>query len=110
MMPQYQINKSDAYQLLQAAKADQYDYDTGDLVNGLNAWLQDCHTPKIRLNHPDDSSRLLSGLDSRGTNSIMTIDLFNTSGAPGRALAVTVYVTCKSVLRIGLGRQLQIVA
>tara|TARA_R100001244_G_scaffold1799_1_gene2977 strand:+ start:9927 stop:11234 length:1308 start_codon:yes stop_codon:yes gene_type:complete len=109
MMPQYLIPKADAYQLLQQCKADQYDYDTGDLVNGLNAWLQDCHTPKIRLNHPDDSDRLISGFNSSGTNSIMTIDLTNTSGSAGRALAVTVFVKCKSVLRVGLGRQLQVI-
>ena len=109
-MPQYQISKSDAYQLLQACKADQYDYDEGDIVNGLNCWLEDTHTPRVRLNHPDDSNRLISGFDARGTNSIMTIDLYNNTAVAGRALAITVFVTCKSVMRIGLGRQLQIVA
>tara|TARA_R110002110_G_scaffold23540_7_gene89593 strand:+ start:1896 stop:2939 length:1044 start_codon:yes stop_codon:yes gene_type:complete len=108
--PQYQISKEDAYQLLQACKADQYDYQSGDIVNGLNCWLEDCHTPKVRLNHPDDSERLISGFDSRGSNSIMTVDLYNNSGAAGRALAITVFVTCKSVMRVGLGRQIQIVA
>jgi len=109
MIPQFSISKSDAYQLLQSAKADQYDYQSGDIVNGLNCWLQDVHTPRVRLNHPDDSARLLSGMDARGTNSIMTVDLSNSGASAGRALAVTVFVTCKSVMRIGLGRQLQIV-
>ena len=39
----------------------------------------------------------------------MTIDLFNNSGVAGRALAVAVYVKCKSTMRIGLGRQIQII-
>ena len=64
-IPQYQISKEDAYQLLQACKADQYDYQSGDIVNGLNCWLEDCHTPRVRMNHPDDSDRLISGFDSR---------------------------------------------
>ena len=108
-IPQYQISKEDAYQLLQACKAHQYDYDSGDIVNGLNCWLEDCHTPRVRLSHPDDSKRLISGADSRGTNSLMTIDLFNNSGVAGRALAVAVFVKCKSTMRIGLGRQIQII-
>lgn len=59
----------------------------------------------VRLAHPDSTGRLISGLDTRGS---MASCYYETSNLPAGTDGVVIAQT-KSMLRVGYGRQLELV-
>ena len=111
-IPQYSATPLDALHLVGVAKDECHANDRGTLVTTDRQWLQNYWVACIRLCHAGDLEdiRVLSGLDTRGTNSINT---FNTraSGAGGINGTVEMYtlVETTSTMRIGLGRSIEII-
>lgn len=90
-------------------------------LKSLAAWNGSFWVAEQKFNHGDvDGSSLISGLDTRGTScqgSFMTVGGAITStttgtgasASPGTTLTVLVFCECTSTLRIGAGRNLEIV-
>ena len=106
--PNYVASSTDWYNAHLTAKAETYNVESGDLVRSLDCWKELMWCAEVRLCHPgDDAAREVAGYDSRGSNSIMTFE--TTATAAGRAMLTTIFVDVKSVLRCGVGRQLQVI-
>ena len=105
--PTYEATSADWYNAHLTAKAETYEANSGDIVNSLLCWQNAMWCAQVRLSHPgDDAERLISGYDSRGSNSIATFETKAT--AAGRANQTTIFATTHSVLRAGAGRQIQV--
>ena len=112
MVPQYRAGTLDALHLVGVNKDDTCSNNRGSLVTSASQWANNYWCAMIRLCHAGDleDPRVSSGFDSRGTNSLCNFEL-RPSGANGINGTVEVYtlVECNSVIRVGMGRSIEIV-
>lgn len=73
-------------------------------------FLEDKYIQAIRLCLPNDSVRVLSGLDSRGSSTTMRLNCDNTAGNLKTSSNVEIYLEATQQLRVGQGRMLQTIA
>lgn len=100
--PQYPASMEDMYQITKNSLPGQMKY-------GLTKeQLRDSYFVQcVRLNMPDSEySRLVSGLDTR---SVSLNGYFNTTGTLNANPNLMIFAECTSCLRVGAGRQLEII-
>jgi len=95
------------------AKADQYMTKCGCKVNSFEDWVNHYFTFMVRLNMPSDMGvRSMSGLDSRGLNTMMYLETSEGTNTTENLLTnneVFVFCACTSVLRVGVGRMIELI-
>jgi len=74
--------------------------------SGLDTYLNDKYVVATSFDLACDQSRLLSGINTLGSNSQM---FYNTIGAGGAASTSTVFVLCTSTIQVRAGAQLTII-
>lgn len=87
-------------------------------LNTLPNWLSSFWCAEQRFDHGSDGVSLISGIDSRGTTAqmyfqssglITTGASGGTGSGPGTNLVCQIFAQCTSTLRVGQGRQLELV-
>ena len=99
------------------AKADQYMTKCGCKVNSFEDWVNHYFTYKfylVRLNMPnsDMGVRSMSGLDSRSLSTQMYLETSEGTNTTEKVLTnneVFVFCACTSILRVGMGRMIELI-
>ena len=76
----------------------------------LVEYMEDRYIQAIRLCLPNDSLRVLSGLDSRGSSTTMRLNADNTAGNLKTTSNVEIFLEATQQLRVGAGRMIQTIA
>ncbi len=74
--------------------------------SGIDTYLQDKYVVATSFDLPCDSSRLVSGVNTLGSNSQL---FYNVVGRDGGAAVSTVFVLCTSMIQVFAGSQLKII-
>ena len=79
--------------------------------NSLGEWLQNRYSICQRLDLPDSKQlRVASGLNLKASNANITLEVTGNSSAASTVDNVLVYVANSSILRVGIGKQIQILS
>ncbi len=79
--------------------------------NSLGEWLQNRYSICQRLDLPDSKQlRVMSGLNLKASNANLTLEVTGNSSAASTVDNVLVYVANSSILRVGIGKQIQILS
>jgi hypothetical protein len=87
-------------------------------LNSLVRWNGSFWVAEQRFDHGSDGVQLISGIDCRGTTAqayfistgaITTGPVVGAGSGPGSALTVLLFAECTSCLRVGAGRQIEVV-
>ena len=108
--PDYRASPDQCFYLTQASYNMLQDVQGGIHPNcsSLTAWQNNFFVFSTKFCH--DDTDFISGIDTRGNSSIGSFDTQAVSGAPGTAnLTALVFLECSSVIRVGAGRQLELV-
>ena len=78
-------------------------------MSSLGVFQNNMFAVSVKLCH-DDPDFFFSGMDTRGNSSIGSFDSQAVAGAPGTAnLTTLVFLETSSMLRVGAGRQIELV-
>jgi len=119
-LPQYKPTLDDAYPL--ALNALNLSQDTlggidTDIINAgvapadlASIWASNFFTCACRLDHPTESDeRIISGLNTLGTNCTLSFDTTAKAGATGISNCL-LFAKCTSVLRVGSAKNIEIIS
>jgi len=112
-IPNYRSDALGYFNSMCVAKADQYMTKCGCKVNSFEDWVNHYFTFMIRMNMPSDMGvRSMSGLDSRGINTQMYLETSEGTNTTEEKITnneVFVFCACTSVLRVGMGRMIELI-
>ena len=114
--PQYQADVRDALFDLAYTNNKVYDDSSGTLVTAMSQFHQGLFVIPLILNHPGEPIAVRSGYDSRGVNSIMTLEVSGQAipvAEPTTTQAtssISSFVVCETTaeLKVGLGKSVAI--
>lgn len=118
--PNYQVDPSFGYaNMLNSYGMSQDTLGGGNpQLNSLVRWNGSFWVAEQRFDHGSDGVQLISGIDCRGTTaqayfistgSITQGAVVGAGAGPGSALTVLLFAECTSCLRVGAGRQIEVV-
>ena len=113
--PQYQADVRDALFDLTYVNNKVYDDSPGTLVTAMSQFHEGMFIVPLILNHPGEPLAVRSGYDSRGVNSIMTLEV-NGQSIPTKSTttqttsSISSFIVCETTaeLKVGLGKSVAI--